>query len=535
MPYRYALHTLTMRHTMGQVRDGQTLLTLPPKHESTIEIDWLPSEQKVYSALKQRARIGFLTLKRANVLHKSIIKCHALIYPLRVACSGGESMVKGGADVAAASAASSSGSASSAGAGVGERAKEDEFGYPSVKTHEVLASSGACMICCESIEQPTKTRCSHWYCHQCISTLVESDSNGGAQCPMCRSTLKSKQSLTRHCTPSEKDVERATSRAMPADESAESVRAKKAVGAKKKKEKDRKKHEKMKRKKKKAKKQNKAFFANNEYDFDPLGLAGYPGGRGGNPYDSDGSEEEDKEEDEEEEEVAPIEVPVLTAEEMLELKNGSSIALQSKLRVLLRELRSLHSSDNGSGPPAKALIFSNFSSTIEWLKEKLEAEGLQFRTLDGAMSMKQRHKALADFQNDPPTTVFLISIRAGAVGINLTQATHVFIMDAVMNPALEAQAVGRVHRMGQKRPVFVKRLVMKGSVEEQIVKLQSRKMQGSDVATEEGAATDGGSSASQKGKKRGRSEQKVKQADFAGAIKDDKVQMKVEELEILFA
>jgi superfamily II DNA/RNA helicase len=177
---------------------------------------------------------------------------------------------------------------------------------------------------------------------------------------------------------------------------------------------------------------------------------------------------------------------------------------------------------NGSAPPAKALIFSNFSSTIEWLKEKLEEEGLQFRTLDGGMSMKQRHKALADFQNDPPTvhthnlslslcslyprpaavapferfffalsyplvqTVFLISIRAGAVGINLTQATHVFIMDAVMNPALEAQAIGRVHRMGQKRPVFVKRLVMKDSVEGQIAKLQKRKMQGSE-STEDGA------------------------------------------------
>jgi SNF2 family DNA or RNA helicase len=67
--------------------------------------------------------------------------------------------------------------------------------------------------------------------------------------------------------------------------------------------------------------------------------------------------------------------------------------------------------------------------------------------------MSNRSKALAEFQNDPPTTVFLLSMRAGAVGINLTQANHVFMMDPCLNVALEDQAVGRVHRMGQRREV----------------------------------------------------------------------------------
>jgi hypothetical protein len=90
--------------------------------------------------------------------------------------------------------------------------------------------------------------------------------------------------------------------------------------------------------------------------------------------------------------------------------------------------------------------------------------------------------------------------------------------------------------MGQKRPVFVKRLVMKSSVEEQIFKLKQRTMQGAQCSTADTAAAGGGSSASASGsgRKRGR-EQKVNQADFAGAVKSDKVQMKVEELEILFA
>ena len=70
-------------------------------------------------------------------------------------------------------------------------------------------------------------------------------------------------------------------------------------------------------------------------------------------------------------------------------------------------------------------------------------------------------QAIEAFQKDPPTTVFLLSMRSGAVGINLTAANHVFLMEPAFNPALEAQAIGRAHRMGQTRPVVVKKLYIK--------------------------------------------------------------------------
>ncbi len=70
-------------------------------------------------------------------------------------------------------------------------------------------------------------------------------------------------------------------------------------------------------------------------------------------------------------------------------------------------------------------------------------------------------QAIDAFQRDPPTTVFLLSMRSGAVGINLTAANHVFILEPAMNPALEDQAVGRAFRMGQTRPVTVKKLYIK--------------------------------------------------------------------------
>ena len=70
-------------------------------------------------------------------------------------------------------------------------------------------------------------------------------------------------------------------------------------------------------------------------------------------------------------------------------------------------------------------------------------------------------QAIEAFQKDPPTTVFLLSMRSGAVGINLTAANHVFLMEPAFKPALEAQAIGRAHRMGQTRPVVVKKFYVK--------------------------------------------------------------------------
>jgi SWI/SNF-related matrix-associated actin-dependent regulator of chromatin subfamily A3 len=120
-------------------------------------------------------------------------------------------------------------------------------------------------------------------------------------------------------------------------------------------------------------------------------------------------------------------------------------------------------------------VFSQFTSTLQWLKEELPKHGFQFRTLSGDMSMKKRAKALSEFQHDPPTTIFLLSMRAGAVGINLTQANRIFLMEPCFNPALEAQAIGRVHRLGQKRSVEIIRLLMQDSVDSRMVEMLEKK------------------------------------------------------------
>lgn len=144
---------------------------------------------------------------------------------------------------------------------------------------------------------------------------------------------------------------------------------------------------------------------------------------------------------------------------------------KSKFQRLVKELTKIRDEE----PAAKSLVFSQFQSTLKWMQKELPRHGFEFRTLSGDMPMAQRSKALRDFQNDPPTTIFLLSMRAGAVGINLTQANRVFVMEPAVNPALEAQAIGRVHRLGQRKNVEVVSFFVENSIETRLAKMLKSK------------------------------------------------------------
>ena len=152
----------------------------------------------------------------------------------------------------------------------------------------------------------------------------------------------------------------------------------------------------------------------------------------------------------------------------------SEYAYKSKLERLIQEMVAIRDEE----PDSKMLIFSQFTTTLEWLQEELPKNNFQFRTLSGDMTMAKRAKALRDFDKDPATTVFVLSMRAGAVGINLTAANRVFLLEPCFNPALEQQAIGRVWRLGQSRPVKIYRMIMKGSVEERMQAMLENKYGG---------------------------------------------------------
>jgi SNF2 family DNA or RNA helicase len=131
--------------------------------------------------------------------------------------------------------------------------------------------------------------------------------------------------------------------------------------------------------------------------------------------------------------------------------------------------------DNILQSGSKVLIFSQFVKFLQIVKYDLIQRGIRFSYIDG--SVRDRGKEVDNFQNDPGIQVFLISLKAGGTGLNLTAAEYVFILDPWWNPAIELQAMNRAHRIGQQKAVFVYKFITEGSIEEKILKLQERKQQ----------------------------------------------------------
>jgi len=123
----------------------------------------------------------------------------------------------------------------------------------------------------------------------------------------------------------------------------------------------------------------------------------------------------------------------------------------------------------------KALIFSQFLGMLALIRAKLEELGVKYEYFDGSTSAPDRQKAIESFQNDEEKRVFLISLKAGGVGLNLTAADYVYIVDPWWNPAVEQQAIDRTHRIGQTKNIFAYRMICKDTIEDKILKLQEKK------------------------------------------------------------
>ncbi len=123
----------------------------------------------------------------------------------------------------------------------------------------------------------------------------------------------------------------------------------------------------------------------------------------------------------------------------------------------------------------KALIFSQFLGMLSLIKEKLKQNDIPFEYFDGSTSPLDREKAIKNFQANDECRVFLISLKAGGVGLNLTAADYVYIVDPWWNPAVEQQAIDRTHRIGQTKNIFAYRMICKDTIEDKILQLQERK------------------------------------------------------------
>jgi SNF2 family DNA or RNA helicase len=121
----------------------------------------------------------------------------------------------------------------------------------------------------------------------------------------------------------------------------------------------------------------------------------------------------------------------------------------------------------------KALVFSQFTSLLAIVRSRLDGARIPYAYLDGRT--RDREARVEQFQNDPNLKLFLISLKAGGLGLNLHAAEYVYLLDPWWSPAVETQAIDRAHRIGQTRPVFAYRLIARDTVEEKVLELQQTK------------------------------------------------------------
>ncbi|CAL1397893.1 unnamed protein product [Linum trigynum] len=152
----------------------------------------------------------------------------------------------------------------------------------------------------------------------------------------------------------------------------------------------------------------------------------------------------------------------------------------SKPQQSAPEIQSEQDSANdakGSRTPEKAIVFSQWTRMLDLLEACLKSSSIQYRRLDGTMSVVAREKAVKDFNTLPEVSVIIMSLKAASLGLNMVAACHVMLLDLWWNPTTEDQAIDRAHRIGQTRPVNVLRLTVKDTVEDRILALQQKKRQ----------------------------------------------------------
>ncbi|KAK3688872.1 SNF2 family N-terminal domain-containing protein [Podospora appendiculata] len=155
----------------------------------------------------------------------------------------------------------------------------------------------------------------------------------------------------------------------------------------------------------------------------------------------------------------------------------ASYTPSSKVKVILETLRAAGCDSNGD--PIKSLVFSSWTSMLDLLEKALSQNGFRYQRFDGKRSLKQRSDALNTFREDATTTILLATLGSAAVGLDLTAASHIHLVEPGWNPMLERQAMDRVHRLGQARPVKAFRYIVRGdgSIEKHILGVQQRKLQ----------------------------------------------------------
>jgi SNF2 family DNA or RNA helicase len=182
----------------------------------------------------------------------------------------------------------------------------------------------------------------------------------------------------------------------------------------------------------------------------------------------------------------PVDVGPEDALPAAEPETASYGGPHTKTKELLRDIREMKAESKAfvekGEAPLKCVVFSEFTSHLDLIQRALSDNNYECVRIDGTMNLSKRRKVLDTFNSDDSVTILLASIKAAGQGLNLTAASRAFIMEPMWNPAAEEQAVDRIHRIGQKREVMIRRYHMARSVELKIMELKKKKQALADVS-----------------------------------------------------
>nr|XP_010924058.1 helicase-like transcription factor CHR28 isoform X2 [Elaeis guineensis] len=406
------LKAIMLRRTKGALIDGKPIITLPPKTVTLKKVDFSMEERAFYSALEAESREQFKVYAEAGTVKQNYVNILFMLLRLRQACDH-PLLVKGY-------------DSNSVWRSSMEMAKK----LSREKVEGLLKCLEACLtictICNDPPEEAVVTICGHVFCKQCICEHLTGDDN---ICPSAHCTVRLNVASV---------FSKGTLRSSLSDQPADSC----------------------------------CSGDSGPELVDATELCG-------NSSSSDSSKIK-----------AALEIlqslPRSEYSPNNNFNNSSHVATGSVQNTDHTIKMSPPSGTNdrkhsnsieGSHDQVteKAIVFSQWTRMLDLLEAPLKDSRIQYRRLDGTMSVAAREKAVRDFNTIPEVTVMIMSLKAASLGLNMVAACHVLLLDLWWNPTTEDQAIDRAHRIGQTRPVTVSRLTVKGTVEDRILALQEKK------------------------------------------------------------
>ncbi|GMJ03408.1 SNF2-RING-HELICASE-LIKE 2, chromatin remodeling 28 [Hibiscus trionum] len=416
------LKIVMLRRTKATLIDGEPIIKLPPKSIHMSKVDFTAEERAFYTQLEADSRSLFKQYAAAGTLHQNYANILLMLLRLRQACDH-PLLVKGFNSDSIRNSDSIQNSDSVQNSDpVGQISVEMAKTLPREMLINLLncleASFAICLVCDDTPDDPVVTMCGHVFCYQCVSEYLTGDDHT-CPAPECKEQLGddivfSKPTL-RICLAG--DINGSPTHPQSFEKSVilqddySSSKIRAVIEIL----------------------QSKCLLKNSSPESPSS--------------------------------IESRETPFTSEHTFTETGHSGSRAVK----------RTTVYSDSLADGPIKAIVFSQWTGMLNLVEHSLRRHRINYRRLDGTMTLVSRDRNVKEFNTDPEVTVMLMSLKAGNLGLNMVAACHVILLDLWWNPTTEDQAIDRAHRIGQTRPVTVTRITIKDTVEDRILSLQDEK------------------------------------------------------------